>query len=59
MLERLYREVGRMNSAPERKFALSLCPGSASWSPTHPTTLEEVISLADQAMFKVKRARRE
>ena len=58
MLERLNREVGRINAAPLRKFSLALSAGCASWNPGHPITLEDLLSQADQVMYQSKRDKR-
>jgi diguanylate cyclase (GGDEF)-like protein len=58
MLDRLQREVDRINAAPMRKFPLSLSAGCASWNPAHPTAMENLLAQADQAMYQVKRERR-
>jgi diguanylate cyclase (GGDEF)-like protein/PAS domain S-box-containing protein len=55
LLMRLYRLINNLNARRTHKSKLALSIGHAVYDPLNPTTLDELISQADQQMYKMKR----
>ncbi len=53
-LERLFGNVELHNREAGREFSLSLSVGRAHYDPAHPSTLDELLERADQAMYEEK-----
>jgi diguanylate cyclase (GGDEF)-like protein/PAS domain S-box-containing protein len=57
-LGRLRSNLDAAASQSDRPYRLSLSWGLATWDPTAPKTLEEILADADAAMYQQKRAKR-
>lgn len=55
LMERLKREVERINAYTELPFTLGLSAGFSLWSPSQPVSLDELLAQADTHMYRVKR----
>lgn len=58
MLARLRHRIASANSAPGRRYPLSLSLGVASFESDSPLSLSERLAVADAALYSEKRARR-
>jgi GGDEF domain-containing protein len=59
IVERLHSHLAHFNSRSSRPYKLSLSYGVAHFDPGGSTTsLEDVVRLADQAMYEQKRSKR-
>ena len=59
LLARLIANLERRNSAGGRRYALSLSVGSAHYDPVNPSSLDDLIALADERMYAKKREKQE
>ena len=57
--KRLAAMMNARNKRPGRSFQLSMSIGCAVLKPGEPAGLEEILSLADRAMYACKKTRRE
>lgn len=55
LLMRLYRLINNVNARKTHKYKLAISIGDALYDPQNPTTLDELISHADQRMYKMKK----
>ncbi len=55
LLLRLYRLVNNLNARKSSKYKLAISIGDAIFDPQKPATLDELISSADQRMYKMKK----
>jgi diguanylate cyclase (GGDEF)-like protein len=58
-LSRLQEVVDTMNEQEGRPFLLSFSTGLAMFDPEQPSTLDELIAVADERMYEAKRAKNE
>ncbi len=58
VVERLHSHLAHFNSRSSRAYTLSLSYGMAHFDPAGSTSLEDVVRLADQAMYEQKRSKR-
>jgi diguanylate cyclase (GGDEF)-like protein len=56
-LARLQELVAKTNAQEGRPFSLSFSAGLAMFDPEQPSTLDEIMALADSRMYEVKRAK--
>ena len=57
LLLRLYRLINNFNARKTHKSKLALSVGHAVYDPLKPSTLDELISQADQGMYKMKKVK--
>lgn len=57
LVDRFKKALGRANEIPGRECALSVSVGVASFDPSRPQTLNELIHEADRRMYEVKHSR--
>jgi diguanylate cyclase (GGDEF)-like protein len=56
-LSRLREVVDKTNEQHDRPFSLSFSVGLAMFDPEQPSTLDEMMGLADERMYEAKRAK--
>ena len=56
-LTRLQEVVDKANEQEERPFCLSFSAGLAMFDPEQPSTLDEMMTIADERMYETKRAK--
>ncbi len=57
LVSRIEDTIKAANQRPNRDYTISLSVGAEIWSPAHPKSIEELMSLADSRMYAQKKAK--
>jgi len=57
VLERLHKNIARVNDQADRKYQISLSYGIALYDPEEPCTIEELLSRGDRMMYAHKKSK--
>jgi len=57
LLLRLYRLINNLNARKNQKSKLAISVGHALYDAQNPATLDELISQADQQMYRMKKVK--
>ncbi len=55
LLRRLYRLINQFNARKDQPYRLSISIGHTLYDPANPTSLDDLLSLSDREMYKMKR----
>ncbi|MBI5559244.1 MAG: diguanylate cyclase [Deltaproteobacteria bacterium] len=58
VLQRLEDQIAGRNKNPDRRYQLSISVGVAEYRPESPCSIEEFLSMGDEAMYECKRERK-
>lgn len=59
VVDRIEESVAKFNEQEEREYKLSISIGVAEYNPAEPVTVKDLISLADERMYKAKQKKKE
>ncbi len=57
VLERLHKNIDRVNARADRKYQISLSYGIALYDPEEPCTIEELLNRGDRMMYENKKSK--